>query len=298
MKILVLDGSNICHRAHWAMSKTDMRSPGGDPTWALVGMINTTVRFITDIGPTHVVFAGDARGTSNTRRAVLPEYKAGRKETEPDLRWALDRYPELVTECGWSFMSDPVWEADDVIASVARWSREQKHDCYVVTSDKDAIPLIDDRVKLITPDGTRITPKRVLDKWGVPHTLYTHMAALVGEKSDNIPGVMKVGPKTAAILINKFGDELPLVISDAEKLREVVSEKAARMIADQSETYLRNLDLIRLRDELPVFEHLEYGDLSKADTQRGERALYELGMNRVVGSYKKAMREHADAAPF
>jgi 5'-3' exonuclease len=124
------------------------------------------------------------------------------------------------------------------------------------------------------------------------------MAALVGEKSDNIPGVMKVGPKTAAILINKFGDELPLVISDAEKLREVVSEKAARMIADQSETYLRNLDLIRLRDELPVFEHLEYGDLSKADTQRGERALYELGMNRVVSSYKKAMRDCTDAAPF
>jgi DNA polymerase-1 len=260
-------------------------------------MINTTVRFITDIGPTHVVFAGDARGTSNTRRAVLPEYKAGRKETEPDLRWALDRYPELVTECGWSFISDPVWEADDVIASVARWSREQGHDCYVVTSDKDALPLIDDRVKLIAPDGTRMTPKRVLDKWGVPHTLYTHMAALVGEKSDNIPGVTKVGPKTAAILINKFGDELPLVISDAEKLREAVSEKTARMIADQSGTYLRNLDLIRLRDELPVSEHLEYGDISRADVQRGEKALYELGMNRVVGSYRKSMRG-INASPF
>lgn len=298
MKILVLDGSNICHRAHWAMSKTDMRSPEGDPTWALVGMINTTTRFIADIGPTHVVFAGDARGTSNTRRAVLPEYKAGRKETEPELRWALDRYPEMVTECGWSFISDPVWEADDVIASVARWSKEQNHDCYIITSDKDALCLIDERVKLIAPDGTRMTPKRVLDKWGVAHTSYIHMAALVGEKSDNIPGVSKVGPKTAALLINKFGETLPEVIKDASKLRDAVSEKTAKMVSDQAEVYLRNLDLIRLRDDIDVSEHITYGEIARADVRRGERALLELGMNRVVGSYKKAMRSKGDASPF
>lgn len=298
MKLLVLDGSNICHRAHWAMSKTDMRSPGGDPTWALVGVVNTTTRFITDLGATHVVFAGDARGTSNTRRAVLPEYKAGRKATEPDLRWALDRYPEMVTECGWSFISDPVWEADDVIASIAKWSKEAGHDCYIVTSDKDALPLIDDKVKLIAPDGTRMTPKRVMDKWGVPHTLYTHMAALVGEKSDNIPGVSKVGPKTAAMLINKFGDGLPDVVADASKLAEAVPERIARILADQHEIYLRNLDLIRLRDDLDVAEHIQYGDIARADLARGERALTELGMNRVLGSYRKAMRARQDQSPF
>ena len=117
MKILVIDGSNICHRSHWGMSSTEMRDEAGNATWALHGIVTTISRLINDVGPTHVIVAGDAKGTSDTRRAMLPEYKATRSKAEPDLRYALDTYPRLLESIGISFLSDETWEGDDVMST-------------------------------------------------------------------------------------------------------------------------------------------------------------------------------------
>jgi len=272
------------------MSSTEMRDEAGNATWALHGIVTTISRLINDVGPTHVIVAGDAKGTSDTRRAMLPEYKATRSKAEPDLRYALDTYPRLLESIGISFLSDETWEGDDVMASVARWGRENNAEVFLVTSDKDAYPLIDDNYcRLINPDGTRVTSKRVETKYGIPHHLYTHMAALCGEKSDNIPGIPKVGPKTAAVLINAFGAALTEAVTDEAKLATVLSAKMAANVAAHSERYLFNLSLIKLREHIDVDEAVAQSALSSIDPAAALAFLTGMGLKTAGAHFVRAV---------
>lgn len=280
-RLLVIDGSNVCHRSYHALSGTDMRNAEGEALWAMHGMLGLIGGLIRDTAATHVVVCRDLPGGSPERKAMIPEYKAHRTAPEPDLRHQLDAYPQLFSELGMANIALQGWEADDLLASCARFGLENDWDVVIVTSDRDAYQLIEKGVTVVRPEGVIVTEQVVEKKYGVAPRLYHRLAALVGEPGDGIKGIDRVGVKTAAKLLSHWDEKLDDVIEDVEMLKAAgVSQKLAEGIAASAHIYRRNLDVARLRDDLPVADVLSKSALAEWDADHIQTVCRNWGLPR------------------
>lgn len=251
-KMLILDGSNLCHRSYHALAGAGLRDADGNAVWAMHGMLGLIGKFVADVGATHVVVCRDLPGGCPDRKNAIPEYKAHRSAPEPDLRVQLDRYPVLLEELGVAHVAVDGVEADDLLASVAAEAERRGMHSVIVTSDRDAYQLLRPGVDVVRPEGVIVSNATIQAKYGVEAHEYAKLAALVGEPGDGISGLPRVGAKTAAKLINHFKDELEGALSDHARLRECVSESVAKLIVENAHIYSRNLRVAKLRDDLDM----------------------------------------------
>lgn len=203
-KILLIDGSNYLFRAFHGLP--DLRTSSGEPTGAVRGFLGMLGKVWALAKPDHAVIIFDAQG-KNFRHEMFPEYKSNRPPMPDDLRVQIEPLHGILKDLGWPVVSVPGVEADDVIATIAEKARAAGMKSIIATGDKDMAQLVDDDIVLINTMNVKFYDREgVIEKYGVPPERIVDYLSLMGDKVDNVPGIEKCGPKTAAKWIAEYGD--------------------------------------------------------------------------------------------
>jgi len=281
--LLLVDGSSYLYRAFHALP--ELRSPSGEPTGAIYGVLNMLRRLAADYKAQARACVFDAPGKT-FRDEAYPEYKAHRPPMPDDLAAQIGPLKEAVAALGWPVLAVGGVEADDVIATLAEQAKGQGWRCVISTGDKDLAQLVDDRVTLVnTMSNETLDVEAVKQKFGVPAERIVDYLALVGDAVDNVPGVEKVGPKTAAKWISLYGS-LDEVMRHADEIGGVVGENLRKAL-DWLPT---GQGLLTVKRDLELPTTLADLATHPADPQ-AQRALFERF------GFKSWLRELSGAAP-
>ncbi len=250
-RLLLLDGHSLAYRAFFALPAENFSTTTGQTTNAVYGFTSMLINVLRDEAPTHIAVAFD-KSRATFRTLEYAEYKAGRAKTPDEFSGQLPLIREVLDALRIAHLDLDGFEADDIIATLTARAREEGMEVLICSGDRDAIQLIDKRCTLLYPrkgvsDLVRMTPEVVLEKYGVPPERYSDLAAMVGETSDNLPGVPGVGPKTAAKWITAHGD-LSGVVAHVDQL----PGKAGQSMRDHLPDVLRNRKLNQLIDDLEL----------------------------------------------
>jgi len=225
--LLLVDGSSYLYRAYHALP--DLRGPAGQPTGALHGMVAMLKKLREQVGAEHAVCVFDAKGKT-FRDDWYPQYKAQRPPMPEDLRAQIEPIHEVVKILGWPVLEVPGIEADDAIGTLARVGAAAGHQVIVSTGDKDMAQLVTPEITLInTMSNESLDEAGVLAKFGVRPERIIDYLTLMGDTVDNVPGVEKVGPKTAAKWIGEYGS-LDAVIASAGQVKGVAGENLRKAL--------------------------------------------------------------------
>ncbi|WP_159498781.1 DNA polymerase I [Microbacterium sp. 18062] len=252
--LLVVDGHSLAFRAFYALPVDNFTTKDGQHTNGIYGFLSMFVNLLKAERPTHVAVAFDTSRVS-FRTREYPEYKATRSETPPEFSGQIPLLQDCLRAMRIAVLTKEDIEADDILATLAAQGVESGFDVLVCSGDRDSIQLVTDEVTLLYPSVQgvsqlkRYTPESVQERYGVPPAQYPEIAALVGETSDNLPGVPKVGEKTAVKWLTQYGS-LDELLARADEIKGVVGGN----LRDHIDDVRRNRALNRLlRDvELPV----------------------------------------------
>jgi DNA polymerase-1 len=250
-RLLLLDGHSLAYRAFFALPVENFGTTTGQPTNAVYGFTSMLINVLRDEEPTHLAVAWDlARRSFRTEQYA--EYKANRSESPKDFGGQVSLIQEVLEALHVPSITFDNHEADDVIATLATEAEAAGLDTLICTGDRDAFQLVTDHVTVLYPrkgvsDLARITPAEVRQRYGIGPEHYRELAALVGEDSDNLPGVPGVGPKTAAKWIITFGSLDGLV----ERVEEIKG-KTGDALRDHLGEVLRNHQINGLIRDLPL----------------------------------------------
>ena len=266
-ELYLVDGSGFIFRAYYAMAygrKSAMTNPDGIEVGAVFGFVNMLLKMLNDYHAPYMAVIFDA-ARENFRNEIYPEYKANRDETPEDL---IPQFP-LIREATEAFDMPAIelegYEADDLIAAYARLAKEQGKKVVIVSSDKDLMQLVDEDVRMLDPmKGKFVGHDEVVDKFGVGPDKVVEVQALSGDPTDNIPGVPGIGPKTAAQLINEYGDLETLL----ERAEEIKQPKRRESLIEHAENARISKKLVMLDDQAPV--PVELADLKTHDPDKPE----------------------------
>lgn len=213
--IILVDGSSYLYRAYHALPP--LTNSKGNPTGAVYGMINMLRRLIADYAPEQMAIIFDTKGKT-FRDELYPEYKATREDMPTELAQQIQPIHDIIRAMGIPLMMVEGVEADDVIGTLATQAIKHKTDVLISTGDKDFAQLVNSHTTLInTMSNTMLDPEGVKLKFGVPPERIIDYLTLVGDTSDNVPGVPQVGPKTAAKWLNEYGS-LDNIIANVDNI--------------------------------------------------------------------------------
>ncbi|MHB8273612.1 MAG: DNA polymerase I [Dermatophilaceae bacterium] len=268
-RLLLLDGHSLAYRAFFALPVANFATSTGQPTNAVYGFTSMLINVLRDEAPTHVAVAFDV-SRQTFRMAEYAEYKAGRSATPDEFKGQVSLLHEVLDALRIRFVEVDGFEADDVLATLTTAAIEQAgiDEVLVCSGDRDTFQLVSDRVTVLYPvkgvsELARMTPAAVETKYGVPPQRYSDLAALVGESSDNLPGVPGVGPKTAAKWIQQYGDLTGVVAHVAD-----IPGKAGQSLRDNLDGVLRNRRLNQLIHDVAL--DVTVDDLERTTWDREE----------------------------
>ncbi|MCD4534816.1 DNA polymerase I [Nocardioides sp. cx-169] len=250
-RLLLLDGHSLAYRAFFALPVENFSTTTGQHTNAVYGFTSMLINVLRDEKPTHLAVAFDV-SRQTFRLAEYADYKAGRNKTPSEFSSQLPLIEEVLQALRIPFLKKDGFEADDIIATLATQALADGMEVLILTGDRDSIQLVTDDSTVLYPmrgvsDLARMTPAWVQDKYGVPPQRYPEIAALVGETSDNLPGVPGVGVGYAAKWINQY-DGLDNVILHAD---EITGKKGEALRAHLGDV-MRNRQLNRLVTDLEL----------------------------------------------
>jgi len=227
-RLLLVDASSYLYRAFHAMP--ELKSPAGEPTGAIMGVVHMLRKLVEDYPSDYIAAVFDPKGKT-FRDAIYPDYKATRQSMPEDLAAQIEPLFETIRALGWPLVVIDGVEADDVIGTLARHAeREHGWDTLISTGDKDLTQLVSERVTWMnTMSNETLDPAGVEAKFGVRPERIVDYLALMGDAVDNVPGVEKVGPKTAAKLIQEYGS-LEEVMARAGEVKGVVGENLRKTL--------------------------------------------------------------------
>ncbi len=205
-KLILIDGNAILHRAYHAMPPLTTKK--GEPIGAVHGFVSMLLRVIQDLKPTHLVVAFDRKEPTFRHKEYKP-YQAHRPETDKDLVLQFDKVKDVIKAFGIPIYDKAGFEADDVIGTLAKQGEKKLEEIVIVTGDKDILQLVSDKTKVYLPirglsESKLMGEEEVVEKIGVKPSQIDDYKALVGDPSDNYPGVPGVGPKTATKLLSEY----------------------------------------------------------------------------------------------
>lgn len=245
--LLLVDGSSYLYRAFHALP--DLRNQDNEPTGAIHGVLNMLRRLRKDYQADYSACVFDAKGKT-FRNDLFAEYKANRAAMPQDLVSQIEPLHACIRALGWPILMIDGVEADDVIGTLAKQSAEADYRCIISTGDKDIAQLVNDQVTLVnTMSGEILDKTGVAEKFGVPPERMLDYLMLVGDTSDNVPGVEKVGPKTAVKWLTQYGS-LDNIVAQANEIKGVVGENLRRAIGWFDTSY--ELIKIKCDVDLPV----------------------------------------------
>jgi DNA polymerase I len=284
--LLLVDGSSYLYRAFHALP--DLRNAAGEPTGAIYGVLNMLRKLLADYKADYVACVFDARGKT-FRDDMYDKYKANRPPMPDDLGSQIEPLFEAIRASGWPLLQVDGVEADDVIATLAREADRRGLRCVISTGDKDLAQLVSQRVTLVnTMSNERLDPAGVQAKFGVPPERMLDYLTLVGDSVDNVPGVEKVGPKTAAKWVSQYGS-LDEVMRHAGEINGAVGENLRKALDWLPKA--QKLLAVKCDVELPF--GLEELKLAPRDEKRLTELLSRFGFR----SWLKESPQVAPAAP-
>jgi len=274
-RLFLIDGYAMLYRAHFAFIRNPLITSYGLPTGALYGFINQVFRLIRDEKPDYLAAVFDSK-EKTFRHERYPEYKATREKMPEELSEQLPYLWELLEAMRIVTLSKPGFEADDIIGTLAKYGAEHGLDVYIVSGDKDFMQLVNDHIFLYAPAGRNMTMRiydrnEVIDKWGVPPDKIIDLLGLMGDSSDNIPGVRGVGEKSAVKLIKEYGS-LFEALDNADKIG---NKRVRNGLQEYRENALLSRELVTIDTNVEL-------DCKISDLKRNEfdlEALEELFRN-------------------
>ncbi|HJH24221.1 MAG TPA: DNA polymerase I [Paenalcaligenes hominis] len=298
--LLLVDGSSYLYRAYYAMFRSNLTNARGEPTGAMYGVINMLRKLLQDIDADYMACVFDAKG-STFRDDLFADYKAQRESMPEDLAQQVKPLHEIIQAMGWPLLCVPGVEADDIIGTLAHHATEHGLHTIISTGDKDLAQLVNPQVELIdTMKDERLDEAGVVEKYGVRPDQIIDYLMLMGDTSDNIPGVPKVGPKTAQKWIQQY-QTLDNLIAHADEIKGVVGDNLREFIPRFELT--RQLVTIRVNCDLPdgicEIDHL----LPKApDKAKLEHYYNEYGfrtwLRELTGNEEQVPRQDRSKAPL
>ncbi len=250
-RLLLLDGHSLAYRAFYALPVENFSTTTGQHTNAVYGFTAMLINVLRDEQPTHLAVAFDV-SRATFRSEAYSDYKANRAKSPDEFQGQVSLIKEVLNALRVPFVEKPGFEADDIIGTLATQAMAADFEVLICSGDRDSFQLVNDRTTVIYPmrgvsEMKRMTPAAVEEKYGVPPDRYPEVAALVGESSDNLPGVPGVGPKTAAKWIATY-DGLDNVVNRAEEIKG----KAGESLREHLDSVIRNRQLNALVCDLDL----------------------------------------------
>jgi DNA polymerase-1 len=250
-KLFLLDGMALAYRAHFAFINSNLKNSEGIPTGAILGFANTLVKMLEEDEPTHIAVAWDT-DKPTFRHEMDEEYKANRPPQPEDLKVGIPLMKEMISYFGIDNIEAEGYEADDIIGTIANDANAEDIDVYLVTPDKDFMQLVHDHIMMLKPDNKnggfiKIDREGVKDYFGVYPEKVVDVLAILGDKSDNIPGVKGIGKKGAPKLINKYGS-LEKAIEDAPNMS---SKRHREGLQEYAEEALHAKKMVKIKTDVP-----------------------------------------------
>ena len=288
-KLLLVDGSSYLYRAFHALP--DLRSSDGRPTGAIYGVLNMLQRLIKSERPDYlsVIFDTPAK---TFRHDIFPAYKANRQKTPEDLIAQIEPLHQLIINLGLPLIAVDGVEADDVIGTLALEADKKGIKTLIATGDKDMAQLVTENIHLIdTMKDLRMGPAEVKEKFGIQPDRFIDYLTLAGDTSDNIPGVEKVGPKTAIKWINEYGS-LDGVIQNADQIKGKIGENLNAAL-DRLDLFKT---LVTIKCDVQMDSNIS--DLTIGESNEGllYEQLSDLGLHGLIKQFEIEPSEKESAA--
>ncbi len=286
--LILVDGSSYLYRAFHAMPQfTNSR---GEPTGAAYGIVNMLRKLLAEYDPAHIAVVFDAKGET-FRDAIYADYKANRPPMPEELSAQIEPIHAIVRATGLPLLMIEGVEADDVIATLAVRAAKDGMDTLICTGDKDMAQVVDDRINLIdTMSDTYYDRQAVVEKFGVPPERINDYLALIGDTVDNIPGVPKVGPKTAAKWLQQYGS-LDEIIVHADEIGGKVGENLRASLKQLSLAR----ELTTIKRDVPLDKAPKELKREQPDETRLRELYTRMEFSTLLAELGGANRTHAEA---
>ena len=292
MKFLLVDGTSFLFRAFFASG--DFRAADGQPTGALLFLVNMLRKLRNDWQPDRLLCVMDASGPT-FRHELSPTYKGNRGALNPELRAQIAPAKEFITAMGWPLFCEPGVEADDVLATAAQQGAAHGWDVVVASNDKDLMQIVNDSIRLFDSMKNKIyDAAAVQDKFGVRPAQMADYLTLVGDTADNIKGVDKVGAKTAAKLLTTH-ENLDEIIAAAATLRPAVQTNLLHAVAEGTLPLARQL--INLKTDVPLPQAVTELQPRPVDLGAWQKLCAQFEFTRLAGAYDSSAAAPAPPAP-
>ena len=269
--LILVDGSSYLYRAFHVPNLQHLATSSGQPTGVVFGVVNMLNKLLKDKQPSHIAIVFDAKGKT-FRHELYEEYKANRPPMPDELQAQMEPLHKIIHALGLPLISEPGVEADDVIGTLAKQAVKQGYEVLVSTGDKDMAQLVNDHITLVnTMTNTTMDESGVNEKFGVAPDQIIDYLALMGDKSDNIPGVPSVGPKTAAKWLNEYVS-LDGLIKNADAIKGKVGEK----LREHLEQLPLATELTTIRCDLKLDHTIDDLKIQTSDPQQLKQLYTEL----------------------
>lgn len=297
--VYIIDSYGLIYRAYFAMMNHPLTNSKGENISAVVIFFRNLKALLDKYKPAYLAAAFDSC-TKTFRHDMFPEYKANRAKTPEDLHAQVPWIEEILEAFGVPVLRVDSYEADDIIATVARKCAEENRECRILSGDKDLLQLVTETCREMQPDKSNggwetIGIEEVKEKWGIGPELILDYLSLVGDTADNVPGVKGVGEKTALKLLNEYGS-LDGIGEHRAEIKGALGDK----IRSDWENAGKSRDLIRLVDNVPVEIDFEKFSTATNDFSACAKALSKYGAYAAAKAYDsvsggKSVSEESDA---
>ena len=295
MKLMIVDGNSILNRAFYAIRP--LSAPDGTPTNAIFGFMNIFNKYLSEQNPDAVAVCFDV-SRKTFRNEIFADYKGTRKGMPDELRAQLPIIKELLCHLGYCPIGLEGFEADDLIGTLSTAASQKGEKCVIVTGDRDSLQLVDQNVTVLLPstkmgktETTVYTPETVLSNIGVTPDKIVDLKALMGDSSDNIPGVAGIGQKTATELISTF-ESLENLYSnlDSDALRPAVRAKleAGRENAEMSKV------LATIKRDVPIDTEIKKYFVAEMNRAAAAALLSRLRLTSIMERYSLSVSDAAE----
>ncbi len=293
MKLLAIDGNSILNRAFYGIKLLSNKK--GEFTNAIFGFMNIYLKNIADVQPDAIAVAFDLRSPTFRHKAAS-YYKANRKGMPPELAQQLPRVKELLGLMGIKVVECEGYEADDVLGTLSRSCSDRGDQCFVLTGDRDSLQLIDSNVTVLlatNKETVHYTPERFIEDYGFEPIKLIDLKSLMGDSSDNIPGVAGIGEKTASSLIKEYGslENLYASYEDSSLTKGVKAKLAAGKASAEESKWLATI----VRDA-PIDSDPEHYIPSQPDTSAISSLLTELEMFKLLDKLNISVADAVSAS--
>jgi DNA polymerase I len=273
-RVLLVDGHHLAYRTFHALK--GLTTSRGEPVQAVYGFAKSLLKALKEDGDS-VIVVFDAKAPS-FRHEAYEGYKAGRAPTPEDFPRQLALIKELVDLLGLVRLEVPGYEADDVLASLAKKAEKEGYEVRILTADKDLYQLLSDRIHVLHPEGYLITPAWLWEKYGLRPDQWADYRALTGDESDNLPGVKGIGEKTARKLLEEWGS-LEALLKNLDRLRPAIREKILAHMDDLELSW----DLAKVRTDLPL--EVDFAKRREPDRERLRAFLERLEFGSLLHEF-------------